>query len=377
MEITFRNNQINDYVTGIDLEIFDGRENIAHGYIATHSSRYHSQWIPTLTVGGIGTEPEYRREGLVRKIMDAAFKKGADYGALVSLLHPFSFSYYRKFGYEKVSDHLILEFPIDALEHLPRVNDFVKLVGPERVPDVLRVYEHFSQGRNLILRRFGCENFPLEPSLSKKVTYIRYRGNEPVAYVTLNSEKTFFVNRNKSINLNVWEIAFTDSEALRDIFGFLRMFEGENDTVKIHNCSMIPEVDMLLRQYARISYTIVPDVMARILDTAGLLAANDFPEESGSFRLTVEDSLPAVRGVFEVEYQHGKSQVTRLAEDPDTFTVKTDVSCTAPALAQILYGYHSLTPQLFPYLDGVKVTGDISDLIRAYPKAINGVFEHF
>lgn len=377
MELKFTENKINEQVTGITAEAFVCGERATGAYFTVRPSRYHSEWIPALTVGGVATDPEYRREGHVRKILESAFENNAQYGAYVSLLHPFSFSYYRKFGYEKVADHLILEFPIEGLGFLPRVNDFVKLRGEERVGDVLKIFEKFSEGRNLMFRRFGSEHLPLEPDLGKRATYIRCRDGEPVAYVTLSCEKVFYVNQMRSVNLNVWELAFTDPEALRDIFGFLRMFEGENDTVKIHNCAMIPEVDIMLREYIRISYTIIPDIMARVLDTEKMLSANAFPHESGAFRIAVDDVLPDVRGVFEVEYGQGRGKVTRLAASPDAFSGKTDIECNAQALSQILYGYHSLTPQLLPYIDGVRVTGNPTGLILAYPKAVNGIFEHF
>ncbi len=377
MELKFTENNINEQVRGIKAEVFDGQNLATGAYFTVRPSRYGNGWIPTLTVGGVATDPEYRRAGYVRRILETAFEKNSEFGAYVSVLHPFSFAYYRKFGYEKVADHLILEFPIDGLSFLPRVNDFVKLSGEERVGDVLKIFEKFSQGRNLMFRRFGSEHLALEPDLDEKVTYIRYRDNEPVAYVTLNREKVFYVNQMRSVNLHVRELAFTDPDALRDIFGFLRMFEGENDTVKIHNCAMIPEVDIMLRNYIRISYTIVPDIMARVLDTEKMLSAHRFPDEKGGFRLAVNDNLPDVGGVFEVEYQGGAAKVTRLADSPDSFAEKTDVECTAPALAQILYGYHSLTPGLLPYMEGVKITGNPKDLIRAYPKAVNGLFEHF
>ena len=377
MELKFTENKINEQVTGIKAEVFAGSEVATGAYLTVRPSRYNNGWIPALTVGGVGTDPEYRREGHVRRILETAFENNAQYGAYVSLLHPFSFSYYRKFGYEKVADHLILEFPIDGLGFLPRVNDFVKLRGEERVGDVLKIFEKFSEGRNLMFRRFGSEHLTLDPNLDKKATYIRYRDGEPVAYVTLSREKVFYVNQMRSVNLHVYELAFTDPEALRDIFGFLRMFDGENDTVKIHNCAMIPEVDIMLREYIRISYTIIPDIMARVLDTEKMLSANAFPNEAGAFRIAVDDVLPDVRGVFEVEYQQGKGQVTRLAASPEDFSGKADIECGAPALSQILYGYHSLTPQLLPYMDGVRVTGNPAGLILAYPKALNGIFEHF
>lgn len=359
-------------------EVYEGAQLLSRiKTVATRPTRYHSQWISTMTVGGVATDPEYRRGGYVRMMLEDLFRLSADRDWVVSLLHPFSFAYYRKFGYEKVADHLILEFPLEKLEHFPRVNDFVKVNGAEYIPDAVKVFEKFSIGRNLSFRRFGGEHLPTEPDFNKRVCYIRYRGAEPVAYIVFNLDREIVINRMHGKVINVYEFAFTDPEALRDIFGFLRMFDGEMERVKFHNCAMTPEVDVMLRHYMHVSYTVVPDLMARVLNTEKLLLANDFPLGEGHFVLGVEDALPAVTGVFQVEYAKGKANVKRLSREVASFTGKTDVVCESGALSQILYGYHSLTPDLLPYINGVKVTGDPTDLIRAYPKAKNGLFEHF
>ena len=46
----------------------------------------------------------------------------------------------------------------------------------------------------------------------------------------------------KDSTLNVYELGFTCPEALTEILGFLRMFEGQSETVIVHNCAMMPEL---------------------------------------------------------------------------------------------------------------------------------------
>ncbi len=84
-----------------------------------------------MTAGGITTEPEYRRGGYVREILNRSFEMSKDHGAVVSMLHPFSFGYYRKFGYDCICDHLILEFPISKLEFVERNPNLVRYEGGE------------------------------------------------------------------------------------------------------------------------------------------------------------------------------------------------------------------------------------------------------
>ena len=85
---------------------------MSHMGFRTLDSVYCGKYLKTLTISGVATSPEYRRCGCVRQMLNKLFEMAPERGWEVSFLHPFSFSYYRKFGYEKVADHKIIEFPI-------------------------------------------------------------------------------------------------------------------------------------------------------------------------------------------------------------------------------------------------------------------------
>ena len=145
-------------------------------------------------------------------------------GWYVSLLHPFSFSYYRKFGYERVSDTIIADMPMTALDFLPRYSDLVQLEEAEHPEDILGLFASFNKNRNLSFDRFSVDQF----KKSKCYTYLYY--NEAGActgYVITQIENHYDgINRMISDNLHVWEMGSLDRDALLHLLSFLRMFEG-------------------------------------------------------------------------------------------------------------------------------------------------------
>lgn len=294
-------------------------------------------------------------------------------GWMVSLLHPFSFAYYRKFGYEKVADHRILEFPMKALEFVPRCPDLKILERPEQVEDALAVYNAFAQNRNILFRRFDGRCYSLKPRQDNRLTYLWYdQTGKPAAYVTVGVENHLVVNHMESINLHVYEQAYTSPQSLMAILGFLRMYEGELDSVKIHNCAMCPELDFVLRHYTHTRYTQVPDLMARVLNVKALLEANRYPDVHGHFTVRVEDTLPFTRGTYQVEYEKGRAQVSLLPEG-----ASYDLLAPIQAFAQLVYGYESYTAENAVYLPGLKLENPARDFFAAFPKRDNGLFEHF
>jgi len=351
------------------MEVFSGDGiSMSHAGLVTADSRYCGKYVSSLLIGGIGTSPEYRRNGCVRMMLEEAFAMAPERGWAVSLLHPFSAAYYRKFGYEKISDHKIVEFPMSFLSHIPRCPDLVPY-DESRLGDVLSLYEKFGDKRNIMFRRYNGSRYGTD---GRRI-YIRYGSDgTPAGYVILRGENYYDVNRMVSVNLHVDELVFTSPESLTDLFGFIRMYEGEFDSVKIHNCAMSPEVDNMLREYVNVKYTLVSDIMARVLDVKAMLEANRYPEHRGHFRVYVDDTLDFTRGLWEVEYEGGIGQARKL-DGCDNW----DVYAPMPAFSQMIYGYEQYDEYSAPYIPGVKVSGNCGDFFRAFPKRYNGLFEHF
>ena len=365
----------NDYESAEEWAMFheENGEQMTSAVLTTADSRYSGGFLPTLLIGGVATYPEYRRFGCVRRILESAFEQAPERGWVVSLLHPFSFAYYRKFGYEKVSDHRLLEFPMKALDFVPRCPNLKLVDRPERVTDALKVYAPFAENRNIMFRRFDDRCYSLKPHEDNRSTYVWYNSQGvPSSYVTVGVEKSLVVNHFESVNLHVYEQAYTSPQSLMAILGFLRMYEGELDSVKIHNCAMCPELDFVLRHYTHTRYHQVPDVMARVLDVKALLEANRYPQAGGHFTIRVEDTLPFTTGTYRVEYEKGKAEVTRLSQD-----APYDLLAPMQAFTQLVYGYEHYTADNAVYLPGVRLENSAEDFFAAFPKRNNGLFEHF
>ncbi len=338
----------------------------------TIDSRYCGNYVNTMTVSGVGTKPEYRRSGSVRTMFNKLFEMAPERGWTVGLLHPFSFAYYRKFGYEKVADHLVLEFPIEALSFVERYPDLLPVESAERAEDCVKIYNEYANNRNIMLRRTGTWRFPTSESNEAKKTYIWYDENgKPSAYITFDQQQYYCVNRMESIALNVYEMAFTSPKALKVLLGFLRMFEGEDKKIKIHNCAMAPEVETTLKNYMHTTYTIIPDLAARIFDVPAILKLNDYKGQKGRYSVEIVNDLEYTNGIYVVEFDGKNVDVRKNA------SVTPDIVCPMPAFTQLVYGYNEYDAFGASFLEGTTVNNPESDFFRAFHKKPNGLFEHF
>ena len=355
-------------------EILDGQgEAVTGATFKTTDTRFCDSWVRTLQVGGVGTRPIYRRAGHVRELFAQAFREARDYGWAVSHLHPFSFAYYRKFGYERVCDHLIVDFPVEKLNFVPRgAEGFEEAKTEAQFSEAGAVYNAFSAGRMAMPRCVNLERFPVGKP-ENGVTFLhRNRRGKADAYATVTVRNEFCVNRMCNGVLTVKEFAYENPDGMRAILGFLRMFEGEVDSVHFDNLAMAPEIDFTLRHYTHTSYRIVPDIMARILDPEALLRANAYPRAAGSFTLRVTDPFDVAAGEWRVRYGDGGAAVERLDGG-----AACDIVCDVKALSPLMYGAYELDARTLGYMDGVRVDGDPDGFLRAFPKRPRGVFEHF
>ena len=352
---------------------------------------FNGATVKAMVIGCVLTQPEGRRGGLARKMFELLDPVIRENNVVVSYLHPFSFPYYRTMGYERVSDHRVLEINIEDLNFVERYNDLKRIRPADDLSGLDYVYNKFSENRNVMMRRHdsvadtehgnGVPGYmfarPFEHFFKGKQVYLsRDEQGQPDGYVKLHFEMPLRDHWLKDGILHVDEICYTTPKALRKLLGFLRMYEGQYDYVRFGNVGMAPEVERLLRRYKYTKITILPDISGKIHDVAGALAASVYPKEHGEFTVKVTDcakspfSKDLTQGVWQVVYENGVGQVTKLSDD-----APCDLEADMPAFTQLIHGYESYGAEVAKYMHGVKLNNDCYDFFRAFPNRPAGGFD--
>lgn len=352
-----------------------GCSNASRGFCAVRRAHLNGALVNALTVGGVGTEPEYRRMGLVRNFLAEVEKLAEREDCPITVLHPFSFAYYRKFGFERVADHRILEMPVGALDFVPRYEKLFRCTAAD-AKQLDALYNAFAKKRNLMFERCGYP-WPLEDT-AKRIYLSRDENGCADGYILYDIENHLNVNHMERGVLHVRELVFTSPAALDRLFGFMRMFDGELERVVLHNTAMAPEIERRLRHYTHTGITVMPDLMVRINDVEKILCAVQYPAEKGRFTVKVTEkdatafSAPKTCGVWCVEYENGSAQVSRMGSD-----TSCDLAVELQAFTQLVFGYESTGADAARYMHGVEIVTDCADFFRAFPNRPAGLFEHF
>ncbi len=329
-----------------------------------YKSWYYGKTVTCVGIGGVATLPEYRRRGAVRGIFTEIFRQAPERGWAVSYLYPFSFDYYRQFGYEMLFKKHRMVLTMKVLSKFPRNSD-AKLYtfrNPEMKKDILAVYNAFAETRRtMFMRDENTHAYSDDPYSSKRWTYIHYSGNTPDALVTIRLEND---------GLTIRELCYTSRDALCSMLGFLRAFDGQAFEIRFTDLPDTQDLDAVIGEYVDVEYSSEASGMGRILLLEKLLKNTVYPLEHGCFRLRCDDMLEWNCGVWEVHYGDGLVHVSKLPWDSEY-----DISASIQSLSRLILcgGY---TTESASYLPDVEVkNGD--DFFRAFPEGRCYVLDRF
>ena len=318
-------------------------------YPNTFYSRYGNTYLPCLGIGGVATLPQYRRMGGIRAIFDKFFEMAPERGWALSLLYPFSYDYYRQFGYERVLRRKYIDVDCDTISHIPRNTNAVLYTDKDsQLPLLLDVYERFSESLQLIFKRPAGDSYSSrysdDPHKSQSYTYIWQDDS--------GKAQAYAVCSIRDSKLVVKELCYTSAEALRGMIGFLRMYDGQVHGYRFEWEPEITPLELLVGSYWDVKVELRSSAMGRVLLTETLLKNYDYPTFAGSFTLAVDDKLPCSRGTFRVTYGGGKSDVVKIADDP---LPNADLIAEMPALSRLMLCSETLDVQTAPYQPGLTV----------------------
>src|SRR5699024_8388373 len=77
-------------------------------------------------INAVATWPEYRRQGIIKQLLHHSLKEMKKNGQVLSFLSPFSFSFYRKYGWELAFTNKRYEIPIGNLKQNWQAEGYVR-----------------------------------------------------------------------------------------------------------------------------------------------------------------------------------------------------------------------------------------------------------
>jgi predicted acetyltransferase len=280
--------------------------------------------FPMGGISSVATWPEYRRKGIVKKLLRHALYDMKEHEQDLSLLHPFSFSFYRQYGWEHAFTLQHYAIPVRELKKDWKASGYVKRIS-EDTSLLHQLYTTYAASYNGMLTRdeVWWKQRVLKDKYHIAAAYNQQHTAE--GYIIFSVENNEFTVKEIVCNtLNSWKL--------------LLQFIGNHDSMAAQVKMTVPEDDRLtlLVDEPRFEQKLEPYFMARIVDVGSFLSKYPF-QTDGSIVCQVEDVFfPENSGSWQIEVTNGASTVTQLQHIAGG--IKT-VSCSIQTLTGMLLGY--------------------------------------
>jgi len=284
--------------------------------------------IPMGGIAGVATWPDARRQGCVSKLLRHAFKVMKDNEQTISMLHPFSFAFYRKFGYEMTIERKNYTLETSLLPPRTETPGQVKRIAKPDIGVLDGIYSGYASRYNGNVAR--TPDWWTDRVLKKNGTTAVYYNAEgmPDGYV-------FYDVENKT--MTVHEMAATSETARTALWTYI----GNHDSM-IGQATIIAPIDdslPFLLANPRIKQEVIPYFMTRIVDAEAFAKQYAWEKGAGEEAVTLdlEDAhAPWNNGLFRLAWSaEGDGRMERLS---DSEAGAETVRCDIQGLAAMLTG---------------------------------------
>jgi len=290
-----------------------------------YTLNFHGRAVDVFYIVGAATLPEARGMGLMKQLLREALAVMKERGCPISILLPFKYEFYKKYGWETCYCHKQYKIKIDSLKPIMKKYGVFRPVKEEDIGELDRIYKRYIADKNgsIIRSNKDWKCILQDHGFEGGMAYLLkgHDGNEGYILYSIG-DKTFKIH----------ELAYMNHDAYRGLWGFVYAHSAQAQEVLWN--APVDDFTQLLLSNPQQDVMIRPFVMARAVDVEKLLQwYGEMNSETESLSIEIHDSMaPWNNGMF----QYKEHSVERYEG-----TV-ADVRCSVNVFTQLIMGFLSL-----------------------------------
>lgn len=279
-------------------------------------------------ITGVATYPEYSGKGLIHSLMKRIINYMHEQKFPISFLYPYSIPFYRKLGWEIVSDKLTFTVKDTQLPKARPVDGMVERVSLDS-GDYHNVHSYFAFQRHGTLVRDSLawdEYWRWENDDMVAAVYYN-KDHKPLGYVVYYIANEIF---------HIKEMVYLNIEANYGLWNYISAHFSMITQVQGDNYSGEPMA--YLFEDSEITETISPYIMARIVDVRDFLEDYPYQIQPEDFKIhfRVTDNLAHWNnGDFMVSWHNGEATCEQVEDNQSINVVELNIN----TLTTMLMGY--------------------------------------
>ncbi len=292
--------------------------------------RFFGQQFSMAGIGFVASDPSYRGQGNIDRLMKEMIKDCYDQGMLFSYLAPFSYPFYRRYGYELTFERIKTVVASENWQDSPKVSGYVRRKTWEEVKAIIPdLYERVMAHKNgpLIRDSWWYEyKFATKEEVDFAIYYTA--DGEPTGYLAYTIE-------NGQLICQEWQ--YLSLEAYQGLNRYLHSHKDSTSAISYeHAFNGTSDLFVPMRPYEE--QTIRPEMMVRIIDVKRFLLNYPWQKAMPDWALVIKEDAyaPWNEGIFEVRVKQG-IHVEKVAT-----TKLPQLMLSIQSLAQLFLGVVSL-----------------------------------
>jgi predicted acetyltransferase len=323
---------------------FDGDRCVATMGTLPFTVRLNGAAVRMGGVTAVGTLPEVRRQGILRKIMTRGFEEMRDREQAFAILWASMGAIYQRFGYGLASSSVNYSFDprFGGFEtNIETTGSVTMMPKEDAYPIIKQLFIQYATPRNLMIHRSTTlwNADILRPSKKGQPLYIavyRNADGEPrghVVYETKHSERD---GPGPNQVLTVKDLIHLDMEAYRALWEYVRRHDLAG-TIEMSNVGEDEPAPDLLLEPRMLRKRVSDAIWMRVVDIARAIPARPYGTRAElTFRVPDDRMTPWNDGAWLMETDGTTTEVRRTDRSPD-------LEMPVNTLASLIAGHRSAT----------------------------------
>jgi len=315
------------------------------------------------SLANVISAPEYDKSDGIKVLVNQAIRDMYQNMTVLSYLYPFSYDYYRRFGYEQAFELLKMELPFKKLAKFNKPNHgYVKRFKFSAAQESIRpIFERHNRAGGIKEADWWWTILKLRyPDYMTAVTFDDT--DEITGYLIYSFEENTFV---------IHDFVYETPDSFLAMMNFVNKHKSMYKNLVINSSDTRINVSQFVTNPLGVKTTIEPFMMVRIINLKKFM--NDYPINLSSMnkiKIKVNDQLEWNNHTWELTIDSGKVEFHESQEE------RADLELDIQTLTMAMFGYQSLETSC---LVG-KIKGDITkirtvDKMFIHEKArLNGKF---
>jgi predicted acetyltransferase len=351
---------------------FDRTKLLAGMYEIEYLMRFDGNSVKMSGIGGVGTLPEARKGGHVRRIYEKLLPEAYEKGVVFSNLAPFSHDFYRKFGYEIACARNNISIPLSDIDIKPS-GEFIQIFPGDDTSLLAEIHAAYIANINhAICRNSWQENrawktFTREDPYTTGTFLYLWKDENGTAHSYIKYKDLY---EDGDHNMSVAELVFIDRKGLFGALGITAGLSAQYKNLKWLMPTFIDPCDFSSDAWS-VEMKIIPRDMTRVINVKTALELMRKPQREGEYVIETEDEqISANSGRYLVEFSPDETRVTKTSKN-------ADISCNLLTLSQLVTGYRTLENAMYSRKNGLEVHGNIETLKKIFTLRPQHVTEYF